>query len=412
MGDNHRDTFKEEIAKGMEVPPEAPEVRLPKFPEKAYVGLAGEVAFRLSEYLESPTQFFYLDYLVFLGALVAVHIRLDTALREEARLYLVKLGESWIARKSHSTDEIDHLFRPISDDRLVRVYGVGSAEGLAKRMGSGLPAILVIDEFKSFVSKAQGVRGSVLLPMLTSLFSRTVYQNATAQSEINLRDAHLSLTGACTLETFARMFSPEFREIGALNRLFLVAGRREKLHPLPVGIPTATRLDLQSRTQEQIDNMERNKPTITFTAEALAKWEEFYYWVHENESPYVARLDTYGLRFLMLFAVTTGTTKIGVELVEAVRALMEYQYTLRKEVDPLDAEGTTARLERQIVRSLNRGRMWDRDLRRSCHASRTGLWFYEAALHNLKKRQWVESRVVGRRLCHWITDDGREEAVE
>ncbi len=412
MGDNDRDVFKEEIAKAMDVPEEAAEARLPKFPEKAYVGLAGEVAFRLSEYLESPVQFFYLDYLTFLGALLAVHVSLDTQLREEPRLYIVKVGESWIARKSHSMDEVDRLFRPISDDRLVRVYGVGSAEGLAKRMGSGLPAILLIDEFKALVSKSQGIRGSVLLPMLTTLFSKTVYQNATVHSEINLTNAHLSLVGACTLETFSGMFSPEFRDIGALNRLFLVAGRREKLRPLPMPVPTKVRLDLQTRTRDQIDEAERTKPVIPFTAEGLAKWEEFYYWIAENESPYVARLDTYGLRFLMLFAITTGATTIGVGLVEAVRVLMEYQYTLRKEIDPLDAEGVTARLERAIVRSLIRGRMSDRELRKSCNASRTGLWFYEAALKNLSKRGWVNSRPVGRKLCHWITPEGQEEASE
>ena len=146
--------------------------------------------------------------------------------------------------------------------------------------------------------------------------------------------------------------------------------------------------------------------------EALARWEQFYYWIAENESPYVARLDTYGLRFLMLFAITTGTTTIGVELVEAVRALVEYEYALRKEIDPLDAEGVTARLERAIVRSLTRGRMSDRELRKSCNASRTGLWFYEAALKNLSKRGWVNSRPIGRKLCHWITPEGQEEVSE
>ncbi len=408
----HGDPFKDQIAQGMEIPAEAPEVQLPLFPEEAYVGLAGEVAGWFAEYLESPKQFFYLDYLTHLGALLAVHVKLDTALREEPRLYLLKLGESWGARKSSSQDEIDYFFRPISQDRLNRNYGAGSAEGLAEVMKSGLSTLLILDEFRSFVSKAQGVKGSVLLPMVTSLYSKTHYQNSTRNSNIDIPDAHLSITGACTVETFQTTFTPEFRSIGALNRLFLVAGKREKLRPLPMPLPSGTLSDLQRRTMKQIDEAELKKPVIPFTAEAVARWEDIYREIHERDNPYTARLDTYGLRFLMLFAITTGSPKIGPELVEAVRVLLDYQYELRKEVDPLDAEGITARIERAIVRQLRKGRMADRDLRRACNASRTGLWAFEAAMQNLKKAEWATSKIMGRRMFHWMTPQGMEQTHE
>ncbi len=81
-----------------EPPSEAPREDLPPFPEKAFVGLAGEFATTYAERLESPQQFFYLDYLAFLGAIISPYVRLDTQLHEEPRIYGVKVGVSWLSR--------------------------------------------------------------------------------------------------------------------------------------------------------------------------------------------------------------------------------------------------------------------------------------------------------------------------
>ncbi len=387
------------------LPPEAPAGDLPPFPAAAYVGLGAEFASRYSEHLEAPPQFLYLDFITYFGAMVAAHVRLETQLREEPRLFLVKAGESWLARKSSSQDEVEHFFGPIVQDRLVACYGAGSAEGLAKRMQAGLPTILVYDEFRSFVEKAR-VEGSVLLPMVASLFSRTIYENATKQSEISLRDAHLSLVAACTIDTFTTMFTPQFRSIGLLNRLFVVGGRRGELRPLPDRIPDAIVAGLRERTLEQIERAEREKPLLRFTAAGRAVWEDYYRAL--PESPYAARLDTYGLRLLMLFALTTGSGQVDRPLVDAVVALLGYEFRVRRELDPVDAEGMVARTEQLILRALERGRMSGWRLRNYCHVERTGLWAFETATRNLRKQGWLATGKNGRTFDWWLTPAGRE----
>ncbi len=389
------------------LPIEAPETDTFPFPDMAFQGLAAEIAYAYAERVEAPPAFLFLDALTFLGIAVSTFVRLESLLREEPRLYVVKVGPSWSGRKSSSQDLIEDLYAPLLQDRVILCYGAGSAEGLAKRMQSGLPTLLVYDEFRSFVDKS-GVQGSVLLPMVGQLFSRTVYENSTRNSEIRLPDAHLSLLGACTTETFTTMFNPSFRNIGFLNRLLIVEGKRTTLKPIPESLPPGVVGKLQERTRAQIERAERERPALRFTADARRRWEEWYRALPEN--PYTPRLDTYGFRLLMLYAVTTESWEITRPLVDAVIALLDYELAVRKELDPVDAEGATARMERLILRHLNKGRMYEARLQKLCNVRHYGVWVFEQAMKNVIAQGWVKSARVGRGLNRWLTEAGNEAA--
>ena len=392
-----------------DLPAEAPETDIPAFPEVAYQGLAAEIAHTYSECLEAPKEFLYMDALAFLGAPLSRMVRLDSALREEPRLYVIKVGPSWASRKSSSQETIEYQYAPIFQDRVTMCHGAGSAEGLAKRMQSGLPTILFYDEFRSFVDKA-GAQHSVLLPMVASLLSRTVYENSTKDRDIQITNAHLSLVGACTTETFTTMFSPQFRNIGFLNRLFVVAGKRTTLKPIPEPVPPEVIKRLQDRTLAQIEKAERDKPALRFTVEAKQRWEEWYRAM--PDSPYAARLDTYGLRLLMLFAVTTESWQITRPLVDAVIPLLDYELVVRRELDPIDAENAVARMERLILRHLSKGRMAVSRLQALCNVRHHGTWAFQQALSNLKKQGWVKTAPAGRGYHLWLTDTGVEAAKQ
>ncbi len=387
-----------------DLPAEAPESDLPTFPEAAYQGLAAEIAHTYAECLEAPKEFFYMDTLAFQGVLLSTQIQIESQLYEEPRLYVVKVGPSWSARKSSSQDNIERFFEPLRD-RITMCYGTGSAEGLAKRMQSGLPALLVYDEFRSFVDKSS-VQQSVLLPMVGQLFHRTIYENSTKERDFRLTDAHLSLVGACTTETFTTMFTPQFRNIGFLNRLFVVTGKRTSLKPIPKQIPPATLQRLRDRVIGQVDRAEREKPRLQFTSDARRRWEEWYRAM--PDSPYTARLDTYGLRLLMLYAVTTESWQITRTLVDAVIPLLDYELAVRRELDPIDAEGKIARMERLILRHLSKGRMAKSRLQTLCNVRHYGTWVFEKALANIMRQGWVKETPVGRGRHLWLTETGEE----
>ncbi len=367
--------------------------------------MAAEIASTYAEYLEAPKEFLYIDTLTFLGALICETVRLDSELREEPRLYTCKVGPSWASRKSSAQETAERFYERLLQNRVTLCHGAGSAEGLQRVMEAELPTVLMYDEFRAFVDKA-GMQQSVLLPMVSTLFHRTKYENCTKHSEIRLANAHLSLISACTTDTFMTMFSSQFRNIGFLNRLFVVAGRRQTLHPIPQRVPPHKVAALQQRTKAQIERAEQDHPALAFTAEAATRWTEWYHAM--PESPYAARLDTYGLRFLMLFAVTTESWQITRTLVDAVIPLLEYQLAIRRELDPVDAEGLVARLEGMIVRQLAKGMMTESRVMAHCNVRYYGLWAYTQALKNLMEQKWVMAKKAGKGRRLYLTSDGHD----
>lgn len=391
------------------IPAEAPQSDTPTFPEASIIGLAAEIAHAYAERVEAPLPFLYMDALTFLGAAICTLVRVRSSLNEEPRLYTIKVAPPGTGRKSSGQMLIAGFYEPVLGERVIISHGVGSAEGLAKRMEAGGSALLQYDEFRSFVDKS-GVQGSVLLPMVGSLFSTTRYENATNRSTISLDDAHLSLVGACTTETFTTMFNPQFRNIGFLTRLFIVTGHRIHRKAIPEEVPGVLLKALQDRTQRQIVRADQQRPRLDFTHSARQRWEEWYHAL--PETPYTARLDSYGFRLLALYAVTTETWAITLPLVDAVLALLDYQAKVRRELDPIDAVGVTARMERFILRALTKGRMGEGRLHRLCNIRHYGLWSFNAALKNLKAQQWVEMQRAGRGNLLWLTEAGLEAANE
>ncbi len=369
---------------------EEPDDRMPEFPVDTMTGIMEELASLYAETLEAPPQFFFFDALTVFGLHICRFVRLETHITEEARLYEVKIGPTWAARKSHSQQEIDGFFGLFKDPhRIRRLYGAGSDVGVAKVLQEGLPTLLIFDEFRAFVNKA-AMKNQNLLSMTASLFHSTRYENVTKEKAIRIEDGHLAIIGACTVETYQKMFTPEFRDMGVLNRILLIGGTRTHLRPLPMVIPHHTLQRLADRLEGIIDVYERNgSTTIGFEAAAMRRWEEFYFWLAEraDENPNAARLDSYGLRLLQLYAVTSGARTLTVDLVSKVTAFLEYELILRDHADPYDAETLLARLEMTIMRALPLypRSITLRDLKRAISAHRFGQDLTEQALRNLTK---------------------------
>ncbi len=392
---------------------EETDARMPEFPLHTMTGIMQELASVYAETLEAPPQFFFFDALTFFGLHICRFVRLETHVTEEARLYTIKVGPSWAARKSHSQKEIDDFFRLFTDaERIRRLYGAGSDVGVAKVLKEGLPTLLLFDEFRSFVNKA-AMKNQNLLSMTATLFHTTRYENVTKEKAICIDDGHLAIIGACTVETYQKMFTPEFRDMGALNRLLLIGGKRTHLRPLPMMIPHHFLLGLARRLEGIIDGLERaGNTTIDFDAAAMRRWEEFYFWLAEraDENPNAARLDSYGLRLLQLYAVTSQTRTLTVDLVSKVTAFLEYELHLRDFADPIDAETLLARLEMTIMRYLppHPSVTTLRKLKRAISAHRFGHDLTEQALRNLAKADVIVQTPGARKGSTMIarTDNG------
>jgi hypothetical protein len=360
------------------------------FPVNSIKGLAGEFADLYSTYLESPWTFFAFNFLTCLGSLISDRITLASEISPQPRFYTVNLGESADDRKSESIKKTIQFFdSALAQSEFKICHGVGSAEGLARKLGEvehgPKKLLLVYDELKSFVGKAM-IEGATLLPAVNTFFESNKFHSATKTHSIELNDVFLSLLGASTLETFSRMWTPAFLDIGFLNRLWLVKDHSERRFSIPKEIPSSEINILHRKLGDLLKKFpEPLKLPINESARTI--FDQWYFNV--EPSPFTKRLDTYGLRLMILLTVNEGKSEVTEETTLKVIDLLQWQLKIRREVDPIDAEGSIAKVEQMIRRSLANGPLHKRDLQRKVNYQRMGIFIWGSAIRNLQSTKEV-----------------------
>jgi hypothetical protein len=261
-------------------------------------------------------------------------------------------------------------------------YGLGSPEGLQKiieEKGGGL--LLVFDEFKAFVDKAK-IQNSVMLPAISTLFESNIYENATKTSHICIKNAHVSLLAASTIETYEAIYSNAFIAIGFPNRVFIVTGTAEKQYAVPPQLPQKDNEVLKKNLLEVMSHVVDGLQ-LSLSPDADEIYRQWYLCI--EDSIHAKRLDTYALRLMQLLAVNDLKTVIDQECVEKAIALCNWQLDVRKRHDPIDAENVIANMEEKIRRQLERGPMKERDLKSKVNYKAKGIWVWDTAKKNLEK---------------------------
>jgi len=361
------------------------------FPREAIGGLAGEFADLLSHYLESPWSFFAFGFLTCLGNLISDRVTLASEIAPQPRFFTVNLGESADDRKSESIKKTVRFFEDTLAQGSFRVcHGIGSAEGLARVLGenpeNSKKLTLVYDELKAFVSKAT-IEGATLLPAVNSFFEGNRFQSATKTHSIDLNGVYLSLLAASTLETFSRMWTPAFLDIGFLNRLWLVKDRGERRFSIPREIPIQEIKPLQRSLGELLANIPQGRVKLYITEDARTIFDEWYFGLEPG--PFSKRLDTYGLRLMILLAINERETEITEDITRKVVSLLKWQLETRRECDPVDAENNIAKMEEMIRRALAREPLEQRELQRRVHYNRYGIFAWKSGIDNLCRTREV-----------------------
>ncbi len=362
------------------------------WPQQVMTGVAGNFARTYANYLETPASFLYMNFLTVLGHLVSHQVTLQSEISPQPRLYVANLGESADTRKSTSIFKTINFFQEsVAPEDLHLIMGVGSAEGLARVLDTKPRGVLVNDELKQLVNKMR-IESSVLLPCVCTLFENNSYTNITKKHEVVIDQAELCLLGASTLDTYRNMFTPQFLDIGFINRLFIVIGDSERKFPIPKPIPEVEKDRLREELQDVLrfwGNLSKNHSyDLPIESRALELFEQWYFEL--EHSVFAKRLDTYGHRLMILLAVNEKQSTITPEIIEKTLSLLNYQLAARKFADPIDADNTIARLEERIRRILAQGPMTKRDLERACNKSRVGTWVWEQAIKNLLSGQEIQ----------------------
>jgi len=126
------------------------------FPTHALVGSLGDLARTLARGTEVPEEFYFACGVTILGAACGTDLGLNIGIETEPRFYTVLLGESYDVRKSTAQRRsIAALENQWATRGLKICYGVGSAEGLARELGSVPDLLLSYDELSTFVDKSK-----------------------------------------------------------------------------------------------------------------------------------------------------------------------------------------------------------------------------------------------------------------
>jgi hypothetical protein len=303
----------------------------------------------------------------------------------------VNIGESADDRKSESIKKSVEFFENTLEQGEFRVcHGIGSAEGLARILNEfengSKRLLLVFDELKSFVSKAT-IEGSTLLPAVNTFFEGNKFHSATKTHTLKMDDVYLSLLAASTLDTFSRMWTPTFLDIGFLNRLWLVHDRGERKFSIPREIPRLELIPLQKKLGTLLENFQGEQVRLPVTDEAREIFDKWYF--NQESSPFTKRLDTYGLRLMILLAANEMRSSISDDIAEKVITLLNWQLKIRRACDPVDAENNIAKMEEMIRRALRRGDLRNWELQRAVHYERSGIFIYNNALNNLLRAKEV-----------------------
>lgn len=359
------------------------------FPAGSIVGSIGDLARTLAEGTEVPEEFYFACGLTMIGSCVGDDLSLNTGLHVEPRLFTVLLGDSYSVKKSTAMRNTINFFRENIVPKNAPpklIYGAGSAEGLARELKASPHLVLAYDEFRAMIDKC-GVKGSTLLPMITSLFEGNHWHNATKNREdsVYVEEAHLSMIACCTRDTYERIWKAEAIAIGLPNRLFVVNADRKRTVALPPKPNEAQLAAIAARIREQLARVPLD---LNVSDEAKQEWERWYNALPNSE--HCRRLDTIGLRLLALIAFVTDKHEVDVETVHAVTAILGYELDLRALTDPIDADNKIAKLEERIRRYLAKGAMTERELRRRVHGDRDGLWAFTRALENLRTSKEIE----------------------
>jgi hypothetical protein len=385
-GDPERIAEAHELLADSAVPDAVPAISLTRleFPREAMIGTLGAFAEVMAKGTEVPEEFYFATSLTVFGNMCATRLRITAAVDVETRLYTVLLGETYDVKKSTALRRTVEFFANQWIEGPALIWGVGSAEGLAKQLQKNRQVVLCYDEFRSFLDKTR-VQGSVLLPMVTSLFENRVWHNHTKTSSVEVEDAHLSLAACCTLDTYAQVWTPEAIAIGLPNRLFVVSAERKTRVSWP-GPADSEKLDAirqQLRLQLSLLPM-----TLDITPEAKAEWTAWY--EANPTSVHARRLDTIGFRLTGILALTCHKTLIDAEVIQAVIQMLDYELRLRTQTDPVDGDNAIAKLEQRIRNVLtSRGGLKLRSLKQLSHANRSGLWMFNQALDNLLRAREV-----------------------
>ena len=303
----------------------------------AYHQLLGEIVKTISPHTEADPVAILTQLLVSFGAAVGRSAFFQVeATRHHPNEFMLLTGDSSKARKGSSWDHVRRLITEIDPTIERRIpTGLSSGEGLiwavrdptAKDPGVTDQRLLVIEPEFASVLKAASREISTLSPTLRSAWDGRPLAILTRTAPARATQAHIALIGHITQDELRRYISQAELANGYLNRILIIACRRQRLlpeggHHDPLQDTGLTRLLTAALKHAQTAGQLRMDP------DARELWHDAY---RQLARPLpgmlgqiTARAEAHTIRLTLIYALADGQRQITPPHLHAALALQDY----------------------------------------------------------------------------------------
>ncbi len=303
-----------------------------------YHELLGEIVTRIAPHTEADPVAILTQLLVSFGGAVGRGAWFTVeATRHSPNEFMLLVGDSSRARKGSSWDHVRRLIAAVDPSVEPRILtGLSSGEGLiwavrdptAQDPGHSDQRLLVIEPEFASVLKAASREISTLSPTLRSGWDGRPLAILTRTAPARATSAHIAVIGHITQHELRRHISQVELANGYLNRILLVACRRQRLlpeggDPDPLAGTGLTRLLAQAHKHAQTAGEVRLDP------DARELWHNAYRQLAEPQpggivGQITARAEAHTIRLALLYALTDGQRQISTQHLTAALALHDY----------------------------------------------------------------------------------------
>jgi hypothetical protein len=302
-----------------------------------YHQLLGEIVTTIAPHTEADPIAILTQLLVAFGAAVGRGAFFEVeATRHHPNEFMLLVGDSSKARKGSSWDHVRRLLAQVDPSIEQRVLtGLSSGEGLiwavrdpaGQDPGIGDQRLLVIEPEFASVLKASAREISTLSPTLRSAWDGRPLAILTRTAPARATGAHIAVIGHITQAELRRHTTTIELANGYLNRILIVACRRQRLlpeggHRDPLAATGLTRLLAANLRYAQTAGQ------VRLDGDARELWHRAYQQLAEPHDGIVgqitARAEAHTIRLALIYALTDAAKQIGPPHLTAALALHDY----------------------------------------------------------------------------------------
>jgi len=302
-----------------------------------YHELLGEIVTRIAPHTEADPIAILTQLLIAFGAAVdrGAFFQVE-ATRHHPNEFMLLVGDSSKARKGSSWDHVRRLIAQVDPQVERRILtGLSSGEGLiwavrdptAQDPGITDQRLLVIEPEFASVLKVSAREISTLSPTLRSAWDGRPLAILTRTAPARATSAHIALIGHITQEELRRHTTTIELANGYLNRILIIACRRQRLlpeggHHDPLHGTDLTRLLAATLKHAKTAGHVRLDP------DARELWHDAYRQLAQPLpgvlGQITARAEAHTIRLALLYALADGQRQISPPHLQAALALHDY----------------------------------------------------------------------------------------